>query len=99
MDSQKFGYISAPLDALQTHIQQEVNRDSHLAESFSEYISSQPHHVWQLLGTLDASDVDVEYWIRALNNDRVTIVTDGSVAQKTGYFANFLLTPECQLWS
>eukprot|EP00957_Ditylum_brightwellii_P078929 6001214-Ditylum_brightwellii.AAC.1 len=41
-------------------------------------------HVWQLMGTLGVSDVDVEYWISALNSGRVTIVTSGSVAQKTG---------------
>eukprot|EP00957_Ditylum_brightwellii_P094844 7223078-Ditylum_brightwellii.AAC.1 len=79
------------------NIQQEVDGVSHLAESFSEYISLQPQHVQQLLGTLDASDVDFEYWIITLNNGRVTIATDNSVAQKTGYFATILHTPECQL--
>eukprot|EP00957_Ditylum_brightwellii_P027433 2074078-Ditylum_brightwellii.AAC.1 len=78
------------------NIQQEVDSASHLAVSFFECISLQPQHIWQLLGTLDASDVDVEYYISALNHDRVTIATEGSVAQKTGYFVTVLHTPECQ---
>eukprot|EP00957_Ditylum_brightwellii_P199357 15195621-Ditylum_brightwellii.AAC.1 len=55
--------------------------------TFGEYIDQQPHHIKCLLGNLHTDDVDLEYWIQAISNGKVTIATDGSVAQKKGYFA------------
>ena len=51
------------------------------------YIDQQPSHIKRLLGNLHADNVDPEYWIQAISNGIVTIATDGSVAQKKGYFA------------
>eukprot|EP00957_Ditylum_brightwellii_P013974 1054500-Ditylum_brightwellii.AAC.1 len=39
-------------------------------------------------------DVDVNYWIDTINAGAVTIATDGSVADKKGYFAVVLFTTE-----
>eukprot|EP00957_Ditylum_brightwellii_P126124 9614785-Ditylum_brightwellii.AAC.1 len=55
--------------------------------TFGEYIDQQPHHIKHLLGNLHTDGVDPEYWIQAISDGNVTIATDGSVAQKKGYFA------------
>jgi hypothetical protein len=39
----------------------------------------------------------VEYWIKAFNNNKVTIATDGSVANKKGYFVVVLHTDKALL--
>eukprot|EP00957_Ditylum_brightwellii_P065527 4970613-Ditylum_brightwellii.AAC.1 len=54
--------------------------------TFQDYIRNQPVHVRHLLGTLQAENVDPEYWVQALNEGQVTIATDGSVTHEKGYF-------------
>eukprot|EP00957_Ditylum_brightwellii_P014295 1076422-Ditylum_brightwellii.AAC.1 len=60
--------------------------------SFDNFLSHQPSHIQQLLGNLDTAQVNVDYWIDALNRGIVTIATDGSVSNKKGYFATVLHT-------
>eukprot|EP00957_Ditylum_brightwellii_P094535 7199034-Ditylum_brightwellii.AAC.1 len=55
--------------------------------SFVAYIDQQPYHIKRLLGNLHADNVDPEYWIQAISDEIVTVATDGSMAQKKGYFA------------
>eukprot|EP00957_Ditylum_brightwellii_P074488 5659951-Ditylum_brightwellii.AAC.1 len=50
--------------------------------------------VRRLLGNLRVEDMDVNYWITAINAGAVMIATDGSVADKRGYFAVVLFTTE-----
>eukprot|EP00957_Ditylum_brightwellii_P058707 4452041-Ditylum_brightwellii.AAC.1 len=50
-----------------------------------------------MLGNLIAAEVDVDYWIQALNCGIVTIAADGSVAAQRGYFATVLHTDQRQL--
>eukprot|EP00957_Ditylum_brightwellii_P119645 9128541-Ditylum_brightwellii.AAC.1 len=50
-----------------------------------------------MLGNLKSAEVDVDYWIDALNHGNVTIATDGSVAAQRGYFAMVLHTDQQQL--
>eukprot|EP00957_Ditylum_brightwellii_P020968 1580506-Ditylum_brightwellii.AAC.1 len=50
-----------------------------------------------MLGNLKAAEVDVDYWIQALNCGNVTIATDGLVAAQRGYFATVLHTDQRQL--
>eukprot|EP00957_Ditylum_brightwellii_P061917 4698849-Ditylum_brightwellii.AAC.1 len=50
-----------------------------------------------MLGSLKAAEVDVDYWIHALNCGNVTIAMDGSVAAQRGYFATVLHTDQGQL--
>eukprot|EP00957_Ditylum_brightwellii_P159058 12105729-Ditylum_brightwellii.AAC.1 len=40
-----------------------------------------------MLGNLKSAEVDVDYWINALNRGDVTIATDGLVAAQRDYFA------------
>eukprot|EP00957_Ditylum_brightwellii_P172747 13150895-Ditylum_brightwellii.AAC.1 len=54
---------------------------------FQEFIAQQPDYVKRLLGTLQAEQIDPSFWIQALNNDKVMIATNGSVAHMKGYFA------------
>eukprot|EP00957_Ditylum_brightwellii_P185131 14098231-Ditylum_brightwellii.AAC.1 len=55
--------------------------------SFSEYIATQPAHVQRLLGNLQTTEVNADYWISAINDGTITIATDGSVADRNGFFA------------
>eukprot|EP00957_Ditylum_brightwellii_P121223 9244615-Ditylum_brightwellii.AAC.1 len=55
--------------------------------NFGGYIDQQLLHIKRLLGSLHTDDVDLEYWIQAISDRKATIATDGSVAQKKGYFA------------
>eukprot|EP00957_Ditylum_brightwellii_P035231 2671668-Ditylum_brightwellii.AAC.1 len=50
-----------------------------------------------MLGNLKSAEVDVDYWIDALNCSNVTIATDGSVMAQRGYFATVLHTDQQQL--
>eukprot|EP00957_Ditylum_brightwellii_P137728 10499702-Ditylum_brightwellii.AAC.1 len=71
---------------LQEAIQEEINQSAQMQESCFEYIEKQLAHIKQILGTQQASDVDVDYWIDILNNGQVTIATDDSLAVQKGYF-------------
>eukprot|EP00957_Ditylum_brightwellii_P092879 7071039-Ditylum_brightwellii.AAC.1 len=83
---------------LQETIQDEITQPAQTQESFSVYIEKQPAHIKQLSGTLQASEVDVDYWIGALNNGSATIATDGSVADQKGYFATVFHTDNRTIW-
>eukprot|EP00957_Ditylum_brightwellii_P178174 13570495-Ditylum_brightwellii.AAC.1 len=63
-------------------------------QTFAALLVKQLHHVQQLLGNLCTEDVDVDYWINVINAGAVMIATDGSVADKKGYFATVLYTME-----
>eukprot|EP00957_Ditylum_brightwellii_P046820 3553704-Ditylum_brightwellii.AAC.1 len=71
----KFGstiYCKAPLaraDQLNTNI---VTNGSN-TQAFETFLSELPAHVKQLLGNLQTEDVDVGYWIEAINSGLVTI--------------------------
>eukprot|EP00957_Ditylum_brightwellii_P160022 12180902-Ditylum_brightwellii.AAC.1 len=90
----KFGstiYCKAPLarvDQLNTSIG--ATRSN--SQIFETFLSRLPAHVRQLLGNLKIKYVDVGYWIEAINTGIVTIVIDGSVADRKGYFAMVLHT-------
>eukprot|EP00957_Ditylum_brightwellii_P167099 12720621-Ditylum_brightwellii.AAC.1 len=60
---------------------------NHSTESFETYLAKQPDQVKRMLSNLKAAEVDVDYWIDALNCRNVTIATDGLVAAQRGYFA------------
>eukprot|EP00957_Ditylum_brightwellii_P010025 756592-Ditylum_brightwellii.AAC.1 len=60
--------------------------------TFEDYIAAQPEHVKQILGNLQATEVDAEYRIDALNKGLVTIATNGSVVDQKGYYATVLHT-------
>eukprot|EP00957_Ditylum_brightwellii_P101875 7764840-Ditylum_brightwellii.AAC.1 len=62
-------------------VENEISHASHSGSTFKDYLLYQPEHVWRLLGNLQAEDVDAAYWIDFLNDSKVTIATDGSVAE------------------
>eukprot|EP00957_Ditylum_brightwellii_P022814 1721008-Ditylum_brightwellii.AAC.1 len=66
---------------------QEILQATQALSSFSEYLDKQQQHTKQLLGTLLVQDIDPKYWTQALNDGKVTVATDESVAEKKGYFA------------
>eukprot|EP00957_Ditylum_brightwellii_P114151 8702347-Ditylum_brightwellii.AAC.1 len=70
---------------------------THTIGTFEEYIAVQPDHVKRVLGTLQAAEVDTEYWIDALNKGLATIAMDGSVANWKGYYAIVMHTDQKQL--
>eukprot|EP00957_Ditylum_brightwellii_P038159 2885209-Ditylum_brightwellii.AAC.1 len=72
---------------MQDQIQLEIVNDSASDEYFEAYVTAQPDYIWQLLGKLDAEAIDADYWVTAINKGEVTIATDGSVTDKTCYFA------------
>eukprot|EP00957_Ditylum_brightwellii_P005395 411557-Ditylum_brightwellii.AAC.1 len=90
-------YCKAPLTLLQAEIEQEIETAAYSASTFAEFISAQPAHIRHILGTLDTDNINVDYWIRAINDGKVTIAIDGSMAQQKGYFATVLHTDERQL--
>eukprot|EP00957_Ditylum_brightwellii_P027297 2063707-Ditylum_brightwellii.AAC.1 len=49
------------------------------------------------LGNLDPTEVDVEYWLNALQEGYVNIALDGSVAKGKGYYALLLKAKDRQL--
>eukprot|EP00957_Ditylum_brightwellii_P155253 11819224-Ditylum_brightwellii.AAC.1 len=92
----KFGstiYCKAPLaraDQVNTNI---VTNESN-TQMLETFLSKLPAHVKQLLGNLQTEDIDVGYWIEAINSGLVTIAIDGSVADQKGYFVTVLHTEE-----
>eukprot|EP00957_Ditylum_brightwellii_P109573 8357000-Ditylum_brightwellii.AAC.1 len=65
---------------------------THTQGTFKDYVATQPHHVQWILSTLQTAEVDTEYWIDTLNKGIVTITTDSSVANRTGYYATVMHT-------
>eukprot|EP00957_Ditylum_brightwellii_P119128 9087203-Ditylum_brightwellii.AAC.1 len=53
-----------------------------VSKRFSKYIATQPVNVQRLLGNLQTTEVDVDYWISAINAGTATIATNGSVADR-----------------
>eukprot|EP00957_Ditylum_brightwellii_P031090 2355125-Ditylum_brightwellii.AAC.1 len=80
-------YCRGPLTVAQEVVAMGMVEETHANGTFEEYIAVQPDHVKQILGTLQAAEVDIEYWIDALNKGLVTIAMDGSVANWKGYYA------------
>eukprot|EP00957_Ditylum_brightwellii_P044306 3361949-Ditylum_brightwellii.AAC.1 len=77
----KFGsaiYCKGPLTVAQEAVAIGMVEETHTNGTFEEYIAAQPEHVKWILGTLQAAEVDTEYWIDALNKGLVTIARDGS---------------------
>eukprot|EP00957_Ditylum_brightwellii_P060743 4611871-Ditylum_brightwellii.AAC.1 len=86
-------YCKAPLasaDQLNTNI---VTTGSN-PQMFDTFLRGLPAHVRQLLGNFKTEEVDVGYWIEAINTGIATIAIDGSVADRRGYFATVLHTEE-----
>eukprot|EP00957_Ditylum_brightwellii_P203698 15335827-Ditylum_brightwellii.AAC.1 len=86
----KFGSLlvcRAPVAIVQQQVELDTNQVTNTYTTFHAYLTTQPHHVKHLLGTLLDNNIDTDYWIKALNDNKVTIATDGSVADKKGYFA------------
>eukprot|EP00957_Ditylum_brightwellii_P010104 763619-Ditylum_brightwellii.AAC.1 len=54
--------------------------------AFTDYIQILPEHVKQFLGNLHYQQIDVDYWISALQQGQVHIATDSSIADRKGYF-------------
>eukprot|EP00957_Ditylum_brightwellii_P171280 13037924-Ditylum_brightwellii.AAC.1 len=67
---------------------------TNLYGSFDNFLLHQPSHVQHLLGNFDTAQINVEYWIDALNRGIITIATDSSVSNKKGYFATVLHTDQ-----
>eukprot|EP00957_Ditylum_brightwellii_P051860 3932809-Ditylum_brightwellii.AAC.1 len=70
---------------------------THTNGTFKEYIGAQPDHMKQILGNVQAAEVNSECWIDTLNRGLVTIATDGSVANQKGYYATVMYTDKKQL--
>eukprot|EP00957_Ditylum_brightwellii_P145910 11111071-Ditylum_brightwellii.AAC.1 len=91
---QKFGstvYCKAPLPHAVT-LHDGLMATNVGTQTFAAFLVKQLHHVQQLLGNLRVEDVDVDYWINAINAGAVMIAKDGSVADKKRYFATVLYT-------
>eukprot|EP00957_Ditylum_brightwellii_P145989 11117013-Ditylum_brightwellii.AAC.3 len=89
----KFGqlwYCKDPLAQLQQQLENEAEEASQTDSTLKEYVKQQPGHAQRLLGTLKADEIDTTYWIDAINDNKVTITTNGSVAENRGYFATVL---------
>eukprot|EP00957_Ditylum_brightwellii_P039865 3018007-Ditylum_brightwellii.AAC.1 len=67
-----------------------MDQAAHTQETFMEYLRKQLEHIKCMLGNLYTSKVDTDYWIKSLNSGRVTIGTDGLVADRSGYYATVL---------
>eukprot|EP00957_Ditylum_brightwellii_P065442 4964247-Ditylum_brightwellii.AAC.1 len=66
----KFGstiYREGPLTLAQEAVAMGMLKEMHTNGTFKEYIAAQPDHMKWILGTLQAAEVDTEYWIDALN--------------------------------
>eukprot|EP00957_Ditylum_brightwellii_P071772 5455469-Ditylum_brightwellii.AAC.1 len=90
----KFGstiHCRAPIS--QTSVENQQIQTTNTA-SFSEYIATQPAHVQCLLGNLQTTEVDVDYWISAINARAAMIATNSSAADRNGFFATVLHTEE-----
>eukprot|EP00957_Ditylum_brightwellii_P062317 4728588-Ditylum_brightwellii.AAC.1 len=72
----------------------DLSEVTNLYSSFDNFLLHQPSHVQRLLGILDTAQVNVDYWIDALNRGIVTIATDGSISNKKGYFVTVLHTDQ-----
>eukprot|EP00957_Ditylum_brightwellii_P010607 803262-Ditylum_brightwellii.AAC.1 len=98
---QKFGMTilcKGLLTAAKDIARSDLSKVSNTYGSLDNFLSTQPRHVQRLLGNLNTTQVDVDYWIDASNRDIVTIATDDSVLNKKGYFATVLHTDQRQLW-
>eukprot|EP00957_Ditylum_brightwellii_P044135 3349094-Ditylum_brightwellii.AAC.1 len=91
-------YCSALLTMLQETTQDKITQSAQMQKYFFAHIKKQPAHIKQLLGTLHASEVNVDYWIDALNNGSVTIATDVSAADQKEYFATVFHTDNRTIW-
>eukprot|EP00957_Ditylum_brightwellii_P199760 15228305-Ditylum_brightwellii.AAC.1 len=66
----KFGstiYCKAPL-ALAEQLNTNIATNKSNTQPFETFLSKLPAHIKQLLGNLQAEDVDVGYWIEAINS-------------------------------
>eukprot|EP00957_Ditylum_brightwellii_P177661 13532432-Ditylum_brightwellii.AAC.1 len=92
----KFGstiYCKAPF-ARAEQLNANIASNKSNTQLFETFLSKLPTHVKQRLGNLQTEDVDMGYWIEAINSGLVTIAIDGSVADQKGYFATVLHTEE-----
>eukprot|EP00957_Ditylum_brightwellii_P038863 2937526-Ditylum_brightwellii.AAC.1 len=75
------------MNTLQDQIRAQTKQAASSQGTFQEFIVMQPDSIKWLLGTLHAEQIDPFFWIQALNDDKVMIVTDGSETHRKGYFA------------
>eukprot|EP00957_Ditylum_brightwellii_P031119 2357791-Ditylum_brightwellii.AAC.1 len=69
---------------------QQVKKLGFLVYCIAPSLELQQEYIQRLLGTLQADQVDVEYWLRELNAGNVTITADGTVTGRKDYFAALL---------
>eukprot|EP00957_Ditylum_brightwellii_P026867 2031263-Ditylum_brightwellii.AAC.1 len=68
-----------------------------MMESYQLHFNTLPSHIKRTLGNLKTQEVDVDYWLQALQENKVTIASDGSVIRKRGLYAIILYTEERKL--
>eukprot|EP00957_Ditylum_brightwellii_P032147 2437621-Ditylum_brightwellii.AAC.1 len=68
-----------------------------MSQSFQLHFDTLPSHIKRTLGNLNTQAVDVEYWLQALQENKVTIASDGSIKEKMGLYAVILHTDEREL--
>eukprot|EP00957_Ditylum_brightwellii_P103109 7858348-Ditylum_brightwellii.AAC.1 len=68
-----------------------------MLQSYQSQFDTLPSHIKHTLGNLKTQDVDAEYWLQALQENEVTIASDGSVKRKRGSYAVILHTEEREL--
>eukprot|EP00957_Ditylum_brightwellii_P150993 11497553-Ditylum_brightwellii.AAC.1 len=68
-----------------------------MSQSFQLHFDTLPSHIKCTLGNLKTQEVDVEYWLQALQENKVTIASDDSVKEKMGSYAVILHTDESEL--
>eukprot|EP00957_Ditylum_brightwellii_P176788 13466676-Ditylum_brightwellii.AAC.1 len=83
--AQRFGSLlvcRVQINNIQLQVQTQSDNASTSISTFQFFIAQQPKHKHCLLGILKAEEVDSNYWINAITKGQITIVTDGSVAQR-----------------
>eukprot|EP00957_Ditylum_brightwellii_P014265 1073945-Ditylum_brightwellii.AAC.1 len=68
-----------------------------MPQSYQSHFDTLPSHIKRTLGNLKTQEVDVEYWLQALQENSVNIASDGSVIGKMGSYAVILHTEEREL--
>eukprot|EP00957_Ditylum_brightwellii_P024813 1875125-Ditylum_brightwellii.AAC.1 len=68
-----------------------------MSQSYQSHFETLPSHIKRTLGNLKIQEVDVEYWLQALQENKVKIAYDGSVIGKMGLYAVILHTEEREL--
>eukprot|EP00957_Ditylum_brightwellii_P081974 6233655-Ditylum_brightwellii.AAC.2 len=68
-----------------------------MSQSFQLHFDTFPSHIKCTLSNINTQAVDIEYWLQALQENKVTIASDGSVKEKMGLYGVILHTNEREL--